>query len=90
VGVVTFLEASFLETPFDRRHDSLLLVVTAAGGDEFVAGQVEKGVAYLAMNMMPALLLVVGGSSCGCRSVARNILRRLVLLGNLQHGAGQC
>jgi hypothetical protein len=86
VGVVTFLEASFLETPFYRRHDGLLLVVTAAGGDEFVVGQAEKGVAYLTMTS--ALLLVAGGPSCGCRSAARSILRRLVLLGNLQHGAG--
>jgi hypothetical protein len=39
--------------------------------------------------MTSALLLVTEGSSCGRRSAACSVPRRLGLLGNLQYGAGQ-
>ena len=46
MGVVTSLEASSLETPFGDLA-GLLSRFISAGGDKFVGGRVEKGVAYL-------------------------------------------
>jgi hypothetical protein len=88
VGVITSLEALSVETLFARRHGGLLLVVALAGGDKFVVGQAKWGLPTSRHDVCPP----VGGwgSSPGCRSAAHSVPRRLVLLDNLQCGAGQC